>query len=89
MDRQGHKLVKLLLIEKFIGNKNKLKEFLTQINIKIVNKGLGLLIFIKQVVYTRLYLISNALEWFKFYLTKIWADEMTTTNLAVGYIFLL
>ena len=35
------------LVEYFIGELYKLKGFLTQIKIKIINKGLGLLIVIK------------------------------------------
>ena len=49
----------------------KLKGFLTQIKIKIVNKGAGLLIVIKQVAYTGLFLLKRALKWFKPYLIKI------------------
>ena len=33
----------MLLIKYFLGEVYKLKEFLTQIKIKIINKGLGLL----------------------------------------------
>ena len=40
----------------------KLKKFLTQIKIKIVNKGLGLPIVIKQVAYVRLFLLERALK---------------------------
>ena len=35
------------LVKHFIGKLYKLKKFLTQIKIKITNKGLGLLIVIK------------------------------------------
>ena len=42
-----------------------------QIKIKIVNKGLGLLIVIKQVAYTGLFLLKKALKWFKSYLIEI------------------
>ena len=49
----------------------KLRGFLTQVKIKIVNKRAGLLIIIKQVAYTELFLLRKALEWFKPYLTKI------------------
>ena len=49
----------------------KLKRFLIQVKIKIVNKGLGLLIVMEQVAYTKLFLLRRALEWFKPYLTEI------------------
>ena len=42
-----------------------------QIKIKITNKGLGLPIAIKQVVYIGLFLTKRVLKWFKLYLTKI------------------
>ena len=58
----------------------KLRGFLTQIKIKITNKGLGLLTFIKQVAYAGLFLLGRALEWFKPYLTKIQENGLTTTN---------
>ena len=44
-----------------------LRGFLTQIKIKIVNKGLGLLTVVKQVAYARLFLLKKALKWFKPY----------------------
>ena len=52
----------MLSIEKFIGNKEKLKGFFIQIKTKIVNKSLGLLIPVKQVAYIKLFLIKRALE---------------------------
>ena len=45
-----------------MGEVYKLKGFLMQIKIKITNKGLGLLIVIKQVAYTRLFLTGRVLE---------------------------
>ena len=59
------------LVKKFAGNKEKLKEFLTQIRMKIINKGLKLLILIKQVGYAGLFLTERVLEWFEPYLTEI------------------
>ena len=58
-------------VKRFTGELYKLKEFLTQIKIKITNKRLGLLIFIKQVAYIGLFLLKRVLEWFKPYLIKI------------------
>ena len=61
----------MLLVERFIGELYKLKGFLIQVKIKITNKGPGLLMFIKQVAYTELFLLRRVLEWFKPYLTEI------------------
>ena len=44
-------------IERFLGELYKLKGFLTQIKIKITNKGLGLPTVIKQVAYIGLFLL--------------------------------
>ena len=52
----------MLLVEYFLGEAYKLKGFLTQIKIKIINKGLGLLIVIKQVAYAGLFLIERVLK---------------------------
>ena len=49
-------------IKKFNKNKNKLKGFLIKVKIKIANKGLSLLMPIKQVAYTELFLISKILK---------------------------
>ena len=60
-----------------------------QIKIKITNKGLGLLIVIKQITYAGLFLIERVLKWFKPYLTKIQLNGTSTTNIEVWYIFLI
>ena len=52
----------MLLIKYFLEEVYKLKGFLTQIKIKITNKGLGLLTVIKQVAYVGLFLIGRVLE---------------------------
>jgi hypothetical protein len=52
----------MLLIKQFLGEVYKLKKFLTQIKIKIINKGLGLPIAIKQVAYAGLFLTGRALK---------------------------
>ena len=49
-------------VKYFLGEAYKLKGFLTQIKIKIINKGLRLLIVIKQVVYAGLFLLGRVLE---------------------------
>ena len=66
-----------------MGEVYKLKEFLTQIKIKIINKGLGLPTVIKQVAYAGLFLIERALKWFKPYLTKIQLNGISTTNIKI------
>ena len=52
----------MLLVKYYLGEVYKLKEFLTQIKIKITNKGLGLLTVIKQIAYTGLFLIKRVLK---------------------------
>ena len=59
------------LVKCFLGEAYKLRGFLTQIKIKITNKGLGLLMAIKQVAYAGLFLIKRVLKWFKPYFTKV------------------
>ena len=61
----------MLLVKYFLKEAYKLKKFLTQIKIKITNKGLGLPIAIKQVAYIGLFLTGRVLEWFKPYFTKV------------------
>ena len=79
----------MLLVKYFLGEAYKLKGFLTQIKIKITNKGLGLLITIKQVVYIGLFLTKRVLEWFKHYFIKIQPNGLNTTNIEVWYMFLI
>ena len=52
----------MLLVEYYLGEAYKLRGFLTQIKIKITNKGPGLLMTIKQVAYAGLFLIKRVLE---------------------------
>ena len=47
LNRQEYRAIKILLVKRFLGEVYKLKEFLTQIQIKIVNKRVGLLTVIK------------------------------------------
>ena len=78
----------MLLVERFLGEVYKLRGFLTQIKIKIINKGPGLPMAIKQVAYAELFLTGRVLEWFKPYLTKIQLNGLNTTNIEVRYMFL-
>ena len=72
-----------------MGEVYKLKEFLTQIKIKITNKGPGLPTAIKQVFYIKLFLTKRVLEWFKPYLTKVQLNGLNTTNIEIQYMFLI
>ena len=71
-----------------MGEAYKLKGFLTQIKIKITNKGPGLPIVIEQITYIGLFLTERVLKWFKLYFTKIQLNRISTTNIEVQYIFL-
>jgi hypothetical protein len=79
----------MLLVKYYSGEAYKLRGFLTQIKIKIINKGLGLPTVIKQIAYTELFLTGRVLEWFKPYLTKIQLNGMSTTNIEAQYMFLI
>ena len=79
----------MLLVKYFLGEAYKLKRFLIQIKIKIINKRLGLPTAIKQVAYVGLFLIGRVLEWFKPYFTKVQLNRLNTTNIEVWYIFLI
>ena len=79
----------MLLVKQFSGEVYKLRGFLTQIKIKITNKGPELPIAIKQVAYTGLFLTGRALEWFKPYFTKMQLNGISTTNIKAWYIFLI
>ena len=50
------------LVKYFLGEAYKLRGFLTQIKIKITNKGLELPTVIKQVAYAGLFLTGRALK---------------------------
>ena len=71
-----------------MGEVYKLRGFLTQIKIKITNKGLRLPTVIEQMAYTGLFLTGRALEWFKPYFTKIQLNGIGTTNIEARYMFL-
>ena len=73
----------MLLVKQFLGKAYKLRKFLIQIKIKITNKGLGLLIAIKQIAYAGLFLTKRVLEWFKPYFTKIQLNKISTTNIEI------
>ena len=79
----------MLSVKYYSGEAYKLRGFLTQIKIKITNKGPGLPIVMEQIAYARLFLIEKVLEWFKPYLTKIQLNGISTTNIEVWYIFLI
>ena len=49
-------------VKYYLGEVYKLKKFLTQIKIKIINKRLGLPTVIKQIAYIGLFLTKRVLE---------------------------
>ena len=73
----------MLLVKYFLGEVYKLKRFLTQIKIKITNKGPGLPTAIKQIAYAELFLTERVLKWFKPYFTKVQLNGLNTTNIEV------
>ena len=79
----------MLLVKYFLREVYKLKGFLTQIKIKITNKGLRLPTAIKQVAYAGLFLTKRVLEWFKPYLIKVQLNGLNTINIKAWYIFLI
>ena len=79
----------MLSVKYYLGKVYKLKEFLTQIKIKIINKRLGLPMAIKQIAYAKLFLMGRVLEWFKPYFTKVQINRLNTTNIKVRYMFLI
>ena len=75
------------LIKYFLGEIYKLKGFLTQIKIKITNKGPELPTAMEQVAYMGLFLTKMVLEWFKPYLTEVQLNGLNTTNIEARYMF--
>ena len=71
----------MLLVKYFLGEVYKLRGFLTQIKIKITNKGLGLPTAIKQIAYIRLFLTKRVLKQFEPYFTEIQLNGLGTTNI--------
>ena len=82
-------MIKMLLVKYFLGEVYKLRRFLTQIKIKITNKGLGLPTAIEQIAYAGLFLTERVLEWFKPYFTKIQLNGLNIINIEVWYMFLI
>jgi len=68
------------LIKKFNGDQLKLKGFLTQIKIRINNKGPKLVTPFNKVIYAGMYLIGKPLKWFQLYLSETQMNRVTTTN---------
>ena len=61
-NKHSYWLIKILSVKYYLGKAYKLKKFLTQIKIKIINKGLGLPTVIKQIAYTGLFLTGRILK---------------------------
>ena len=79
----------MLLVKYFSREVYKLKGFLIQIKIKIINKGLGLPMAIKQVTYIGLFLTRRVLKQIKHYFIEIQIKGLNTTNVELRYIFLI
>ena len=75
-------------VEKFTGNRAKLKGFFTQIKMQINNKGLRLPTLIKKIVYAGISLTRKLLEWFQFYLAETQVNGIMSINNEVRYMFL-
>ena len=67
-------------IKKFNSDQLKLKGFLTQIKIRIDNKGLKLATPFDKIIYAGMHLIGKPLKWFQPYLSKAQTNGVTTTN---------
>jgi len=81
--------VKMPLIKKFNRDQLKLKEFLTQIKIKINNKGLKLATPFNKIIYAGMHLIEKPFKWFQLYLSETQTNGVTIINKEVRYIFSL
>jgi hypothetical protein len=87
VNKMGAAKIKLPSIERFNGERSRLKGFLTQMHFKISQEGAKLTTTVDQVAYAGLFLTGRALEWFEPYLTEIQLNGMTTTNLEVRFMF--
>jgi len=77
------------VIEKFNGDQLKLKKFLTQIKIRIDNKGPKLTTPFNKIIYAGMHLIKKPFKWFQPYLLKTQTNRIIITNKEVRYMFLL
>ena len=87
IDNMGIARVKMPSIERFSGERSRLKGFLTQMKLKLHHEGEKLPTASDQVAYAGLFLTGRALEWFEPYLTELQENGMGTANLDVRYIF--
>jgi hypothetical protein len=83
----GIQKMKLPSIERFAGERSKLKGFLTQMHFKVTQEAAKLATPMDQVAYAGLFLTGRALEWFEPYLTEIQANAMATPNKEVRFMF--
>jgi Retrotransposon gag protein/Zinc knuckle len=83
----GAAKVKLPSIERYAGEKSKLKGFLAQMRFKVLQEGGKLATPMDQVVYAGLFLSGRALEWFEPYLTEIQEHGDQTINPEAKYMF--
>ena len=88
LSKIGTLKIKLLMIKRYNGLYIGLKGYLIQILLKIRTKALKLSIAEDIVMYVEIFLLGQALEWFKLYILKYQENGITTTNLKTKYIFL-
>ena len=77
----------MLSVEKFTGNRAKLKRFLTQIKMWINNKGPRLPTPMERIAYTGMSLTGKPLKWFQPYLAETQTNRITSINSKVRYMF--
>src|SRR6266576_6431102 len=84
----GTNTVKLLAVKRFNRTRIRLKEYFTQISLKLRYEGPKIVTLADAVIYTGMFLTGRVLKWFKLYLTEYQTNGGTTTNLEIKYIFL-
>ena len=60
----------MLVVKRFNRIKLKFRGFLTQIRLKLYNKGHKVPTLVNTVAYTGLFLLKRALKWFKLYIIE-------------------
>ena len=78
----------MLAVKRFNRIKSKLRGFLTQIRLKLYNKGHKIPVLANTVAYTGLFLLRRALKQFKPYIIEYQNNRINTTNKEVQYMFL-
>ena len=87
LQKIGMQKIKISTIKHFNKTRSKLKEFLTQIRLKLQNKKTKFIMPGDTIAYTKLFLTRRALKWFKPYLTKYQNNRVIITHLKTRFIF--